>query len=181
MRVIEHRRHSLRDPAGIHLNPNGVALARRIAPSLGRFDRVVASPKPRAVETAEALGFHVDAVLPALAVMPDDVGLPIEQLNPRSFADYVRLTARSEAMAEFAREQEALMREELGRVKDGGRLLMISHGGVIEFGAAAARGTEALGWGEPLDFLEGVRLYLSRGEWVRGEVLRTPRGAVPGP
>jgi len=181
VRVIEHRRHSLRDSAGIHLNPGGVALARRVAPSLGSFDRVVSSPKPRAVETAQALGFRVDAVLPALAVSPDDVGLAIEELNPRSFADYVRLTARSESMAEYAREQAALMREELERVPDGGRLLMISHGGIIEFGAAAARGGDAVRWGEPLGYLEGVRLHLSRGEWVRGEILRTPRGAAPAP
>jgi len=173
MRVIEHRRHSRRDPVGIHLNREGLELARRVAPALGRFDRVVTSPKPRAVETAEALGFAVDALLPELAMMPDDVGLPIDELHPRSFADYVRFVGRSEAMADYARTQANLMREELERLPDGGRLLMVSHGGIIEFGAAGTRPADAMTWGAPVDYLEGFRLTLSRGEWVRGEVLRT--------
>jgi len=175
MRVLEHRRHSRRDPVGIHLNREGIELAQRIARTLGRFDRVVTSPKPRAIETAQALGFTVDAVLPELAVMPDDVGLSIDELNPRSFADYVRIVARSESMAEYAVGQATLMREELERLPDGGRLLMVSHGGIIEFGAAAARADDAMAWGEPVDYLEGIRLSLSRGEWVRGEILRTPK------
>lgn len=172
MRVIEHRRHSRRDPAGIHLNSTGIELARRVAPTLPRFDRVVSSPKPRAFETVKALGLTVDALLPELAMMPDDVGLSIDELNPRSFADYVRIAERSASMAEYATSQATVMREELERLPDGGRLLMVSHGGIIEFGAAAALGKEATSWGATVGYLEGVRLSLSRGEWVRGEILR---------
>ena len=175
MRVVEHRRHSRRDPANIHLSREGVALARRVARTLVRFDRVVTSPKPRAVETAQALGFPVDAVLPDLGVMPDDVGLPVDELNPRSFADYVRGVERSEAMAEYAARQALRMREELERLPEGGQLLMVSHGGVIEFGAAASRPQAALSFGPPAGHLEGVRLFLDRGKWVRGEVLRVPK------
>ncbi|HEY1197187.1 MAG TPA: histidine phosphatase family protein [Thermoplasmata archaeon] len=175
MRVVEHRRHSRRDPADMHLSRDGVELARRVAPTLGRFDRVVASPKPRAVETAQALGLPLDAVLPDLGVMPDDVGLAVDPRTPRSFADYVRVTERSEAMAEYALRQSTLMREELERLPEGGRLLMVSHGGVIEFGAAASRPQDAVSWGPPAGYLEGVRLFLDQGEWVRGEILRVPK------
>lgn len=175
MRVVEHRRHSRRDPLGIHLNRVGVELARRIAPRIGPFDRVVTSPKPRAVETAQALGFTVDATLPELGMMPDDVGLSVDELHPRSFADYVQIADRSEAMAEYAAGQAKLMRDELERLPDGGRLLMVSHGGIIEFGAAAARPGDAMDWGEPLGYLEGIRLSLDRGKWVRGEVVRAPK------
>ena len=175
MRVIEHRRHSRREPGDVHLSREGRALARRVAGTIGRFDRVVTSPKPRAVETAEALGFPVDATVPELAEMPDDVGLPDEPFGRRSFADYVRAVERSEAVAEYARRQAELMRKELAGLRDpDGRLLMVSHGGVIELGAAAARPVEARHWGEPLGLLEGVRLYLERGKWVRAEVLRVP-------
>lgn len=175
MRVVEHRRHSRRDPTDVHLSREGVALARRVARTLVRFDRVVTSPKPRAVETAQALGFSVDAVVPDLGVMPDDVGLPIDELNPRSFADYVRGVERSEAMAEYATCQALRMREELERLPEGGRLLMVSHGGVIEFGAAASCPEDALSFGPPGGHLEGVRLFFNRGGWVRGEVLRIPK------
>jgi len=172
MRVLEHRRHSRREPATPHLSPEGVALAHRVARTIGRFDRVMTSPKPRAVETAEALGFTVDATLPELAEMPDDAGLPVDALGLHTFADYVRGVVRSRATAEYARRQAELMHRELQRLPENGRLLFISHGGVIEFGAAAARPQEARTWGNPLGHLEGVRLFLDRGKWVRGEVLR---------
>lgn len=174
MRVLEHRRHSQRAPSSPHLSPDGVALARRLARTIGPFDRVVTSPKPRAVETAEALGFSVDATLPELAEMPDDVGLAVDSLGRRSFADYVRGVARNRAMAKYARRQADLMRREVERLSENGRLLLVSHGGIIEFGAAAARPREARTFGEPLGYLEGVRLSFDRGAWVRGEVLRVP-------
>lgn len=175
MRVVEHRRHSRRDPGDPHLSREGLELARRVAPTLGRFDRVVSSPKRRAIETAEALGFSVDAEVPDLALMPDDVGPAFDELNPRSFAEYVRAAARNRSLGEYARRQAKVMREELSRVPDGGRLLIVSHGGVIEFGAAAARSRDAMTWGEPTGYLEGVRLTLERGRWVRGEVLRVSK------
>jgi len=175
VRVLEHLRHSRRDPAGIHLNAAGLELARRVAPTLGPYDRVVTSPKPRAVETAEALGLTVDARLPELAMMPDDVGLSVDELLPRSFADYVSFVHRSESMAEYANDQARLMRDELERLPEGGRLLLISHGGIIEFGAAAARPQDARSFGVPVGYLEGVRLSLENGRWVRGEVLRVPK------
>jgi broad specificity phosphatase PhoE len=175
MRVVEHRRHSLRELTGPHLSREGLALARRVAPSLGRFDRVVTSPKRRAVETAEALGLTVDATLEELGEMPDDAGLAVDTLGPRSFADYVRGVARSRTMAHYGHRQAELMRRELEHLAEDGRLLLVSHGGIIEFGAAAARPKDARGWGPPLGHLEGVRLYLDRGSWVRGEVLRVPK------
>ena len=174
MRVVEHRRHSRREPTGVHLSPAGIALARRVGPSFGRFDRVVASTKPRAIETVEALGFPLDATLPELAVLPDDAGLDVEAEHPRSFEDYVTLTHRHRRMAEYANGVAALLQAELERVPDGGRLLMISHAGIIEFGAAAARPSDARTFGATADVLEGVRLTLDHGRWVRGEVLRVP-------
>jgi len=172
MRVLEHRRHSRREAGTPHLSAEGLELARRVARTIGKFDRVITSPKHRAVETAEALGFRVDATVPELAEMPDDAGLPDDSLGRHTFAEYVRGVARSRAMAEYARRQADLMQRELERLPENGRLLLISHGGVIEFGAASARPREARGWGEPLAPLEGVRLSLDRGSWVRGEVLR---------
>ena len=173
MQVIEHRRHSRRETGGVHLSNEGRALARRVARTIGRFDRVVTSPKPRAIETAEALGFTVDTTLAELGEMPDDAGLSDDEFGNHTFVDYVRSVQRSEAAAEYAHRQADLMRTQLARLPESnGRLLMVSHGGIIELGAAVARPDEARGWGDGLGHLEGVRLYLDRGKWVRGEVLR---------
>lgn len=172
MRVIEHRRHSRRDPGSVHLSSAGVELARRLGPTLGRFDRAVSSPKPRAIETVEALGFPLDATIDELAILPDDAGLAMDAESPRTFADYVRLVGHHPEMTRYAHRQAALMRSELEQVPEGGRLLMISHAGVLEFGAAACRPSDARTWGATADVLEGVRLTLDRSRWVRGEVLR---------
>jgi broad specificity phosphatase PhoE len=175
MRTLEHRRHSRRDPGTIHLSTAGHALARRVGGGLGRFDRVVTSPKPRARETAEAMGRTVDAEVDSLGEMPDDRGISVDDQTPRTFADYVSLVARSEQMGAYGREQADRWRVELERVPDGGSLLMISHGGVIEFGAASAVSEAARGWGVALGYLEGVRLLWDGRRWVSGEVLRVPQ------
>jgi broad specificity phosphatase PhoE len=174
MRVVEHRRHTRRDPGGVHLNAAGLALARKVAPTVGRFDRVVTSPIPRAVETAEALGFPPDAVLPELSPIPDDLNELVERADPRSFADYVHLTRRRRSAAEFAERLSALMREQLSMVPEGGRLLIVSHGGVVEFSAAGARPDDAITFGPTARLLEGVRFTLEGSEWVRGEAVRVP-------
>jgi broad specificity phosphatase PhoE len=139
---------------------------------MGRFDRVVTSAKPRAVETAVEMGFTVDAEVFDLGRMPDDAGIPVEPELLRSFADYATLFERSATMVEYARGQEALWLGELKRVPEGGRLLLVSHGGVIESGAVAAVPKIAPTWGPVLGPLEGIRLYRDRGRWVRAEVLR---------
>jgi broad specificity phosphatase PhoE len=172
MRVVEHRRHSRRDPAGVHLSEDGVALARTVARTLGRFDRVVSSPKLRAIETVEALGLSIDATVPELAVMPDGAGVPVDELSLGSFAEYVRAVERNETLARYARSLAERMREELKRLPEGGRLLMISHAGVVESSAAASCPRDALRWGPLAAPLEGVRLYLEGGRWARGEVVR---------
>jgi broad specificity phosphatase PhoE len=172
MRLLEHRRHSLRDPTSPHLSADGVALAHRVASTLGPFDRVVTSPKPRAVETALAMGFAVDAEVEELGTLPDDLGNLVDAFKPRSFADYAALVGRNPAMARYARGQETFWGHELEALPEGGRLLLVSHGGVIESGAVVAAPTSAEAWGPTLGPLEGVRLYRDQGRWVRAEVVR---------
>ncbi len=172
MRFLEHRRHGPRDGGRDALSPAGWALARRIGPSLGPFDRVVASPKIRAVETATALAGRVDAERHELAGLPGEVEARVAEADVRSFDGYVDLARSSTAVGEFARSQADLWKEELARLPEDGHLLLVSHAGVIELGAAGAIPRVALGWGRPLAPLEGVRLGLERGRWVTAAVLR---------
>jgi broad specificity phosphatase PhoE len=135
---------------------------------------VATSPRPRAVETAEAMGFPVSETLPWLAEMPDDVGISVDELLPRSFADYAKLAERSESMGDYARSMAERCRKELMGLPDGSRLLLISHGGIIEFSAVAALPDQANDWGPLVGYLEGFRLELEDGRWTRGDVLRVP-------
>ena len=172
MRLLENRRHSVRDPVGPHLSPAGIALARRVAATVGPFDRVLSSPRPRAVETAAAMGCTAVAERDELGPVPSELQVLIDAFHPTSFADYAALVERNPSMARYARGQEALWRQELEGMPDGGRLLTVSHGGVIESGAVVAAPATARTWGAVLGYLEGIRLYLDAGHWVRAEVAR---------
>ncbi|MGA8303772.1 MAG: histidine phosphatase family protein [Thermoplasmata archaeon] len=172
MRTLEHRRHSRRDPGALRLNARGRVLARGVGAELPRFDRVVTSPKPRAVETAEAMGRTVDTRLAALGEMPEEIGRAVDAFGARTFADYLALVERNEEVAGYAADQSALWRAELERVPDGGNLLLISHGGLIKLGAVSALGETARNWGPPLGYVEGVRLTAVDRQWSAGQVIR---------
>ena len=48
MRVIDHRRHTMRTKPGDHLSQSGVDLARRVGASMGPYDVVITSTVARA-------------------------------------------------------------------------------------------------------------------------------------
>ena len=172
MRSLVHRRHSVRSPGDLHLSPHGVALARRVGAGSGQFDRVVTSPKPRAVETARAMGFAVDAEWEELGSVPDPVARFLERESPSTFGEYVRWATTVHEVRAAAEALASRWARELDRLPDGGRVLMVSHAGIIELGAAGALPDEAAGWGPTLAPLEGIRLDRDRGRWVQGTVLR---------
>ena len=174
MRTLVHLRHSERVPGGHHLSDAGVRLARRAGARLPRFDRVMTSPKPRAVETAEAMGYHVDAELEELEGLPGPIERWVEREAPRSFADYLALTDSVVEAGEHARALARNWRRELEHLPDGGRLLLVSHGGVVELGAVGAVGAASRAWGPSLGLLEGVELELEHAAWRGARVLRQP-------
>ncbi len=180
MRVLEHRRHGHRAAGDLHLSPAGLAQARRVASGSSGFDRVVTSPHPRAVETAEAMGLRVDDRLEALGSVPETVGDRLAEASPPSFAGFVELVARGGIVGRFANGQASLWASEGERGPDGGRLLLVSHAQLVELGAAAALPTGARSWGSALGYLEWVRLYRDGGRWVGGEVLRIAPARTPG-
>jgi broad specificity phosphatase PhoE len=68
MRWLEVRRHSLTKKGdvrgnGSHLSQAGVDLARRVGAEIGAVGFVAASPIPRTLETAVAMGYAVDVLL----------------------------------------------------------------------------------------------------------------------
>ncbi len=184
MRSLVVRRHSLRSPGGVHLSPEGVHQARRVGRFSGNFDRVVTSPKPRARETAEAMGFPVDAELELLGSLPEPLGRFLDRESPGSFEEYVRWISRVDEVRAGSEALGSAWAEELNHVPDGGRLLMISHAGLIELGGAGAVPDFAIRWGRTLAPLEGFRLDREGDRWIQGEIFRWdggPRSADGGP
>ena len=118
------------------------------------------------------MGFHVDSELEDLGSVPDAVSDRLAEASLSSFAGFVDLVELGGIVGRFANDQAALWAAEVERVRDGGRLLLVSHGHLIELGTAAALPAAARSWGSALGYLEGVRLFREGGRWVGGEVLR---------
>jgi broad specificity phosphatase PhoE len=182
MRLIEIRRHSYtkkgeaRDK-GSHLSPAGVALARKIGGEIGPFDLVLTSPIPRTLETAIAMGFAVNDQLEALGDLAPAVWEEIGHHERWTwaepfvmFAHFIRQGGPTTRMGE--RQREAWVRA-LEAVPPGGRVLIISHGRIIESGVVTCMPDEDLSaWGPAFHHCEGVRMTFAEGKFQTIQLLR---------
>ena len=176
MRHVEVRRHSIRVKPGPHLSQAGVNLARRVGSSRGAYDRVITSTIPRAFETAIAMGFAVDEQLDQLNEMSNDVDAEIHWAA--GFAAFARVIEQGGATARFARAQAQTWRSIARALPDGGRALVITHGGIVEAGAVACLPqADHNTWGPACDYCEGVRLSFNGETFTAAEILRVERTA----
>lgn len=171
MRSIELRRHSHRDPGAPHLSKLGRLLAERIGHGSGPFDRVVTSPVPRAVETAEAMGLRIDARSPVFATLDPAAESAVGPLA--TWAECAVAIARHPPVA----RNGATLSEELDRLvrelPEGGRALVISHSVVVELGTVATvPAVPFTEWGPLAGYLEGARLTHDGDRFSAAELLR---------
>ncbi len=171
VRTLEVRRHTMRTKPGQHLSQAGVDRARRVGGTVGDFDRVVTSTVPRAYETAIAMGFAVDEQLAALNTLGAGVEQEIDWR--RGCAAFAGVARHGGATAAFASRQAALWRQIVLSVPDGGRVLVITHGGIIEAGTVGCLPTaDYTAWGPSCDYCEGVELRFDCDRWVGARLLR---------
>jgi broad specificity phosphatase PhoE len=174
MEIVEHYRHSMRHPGGVHLTNQGVRLARRVGERLGAFDRVITSDLPRAFETAIAMGYAVDeqdALLSSLLSADKEVDW---QAGCEAFAAAYRKGGYTRTAAQVHAD---FLRKQVGLLSNAGRLLVVSHGGSIELGLVGLLPEyDYSDWGPSCGYCEGVRLYFdaSASACVRAEILRHP-------
>ena len=171
VRTLEVRRHTMRTKPGQHLSQAGVDRARRVGGTLGDFDRVVTSTVPRAYETAIAMGFAVDEQLAALNTLGIGVDQEIDWW--RGCAAFAGIARHGGATAAFASRQAALWRQIVLSVPDGGRVLVITHGGIVEAGTVGCLpAVDYTAWGPSCDYCEGVELRFDDDHWVSARLLR---------
>jgi broad specificity phosphatase PhoE len=176
VRTIEHRRHTMRRKPGKHLSQAGVDRARRVGEALGHFDLVVTSSVARAFETAIAMGYAVDERLDELAAIPDEVMDEVDWW--KGCAAFARAAPRGGAVADYCREMGRLMRGLAKRLPDGGRALVVSHGGIVEAATVGALPDfDYTSFGHSCSFCEGTRLFFDGGHFVSAEILRVPEAA----
>jgi broad specificity phosphatase PhoE len=177
MRILDVRRHCLTKKGagrgrGSHLSAEGVQQARRIGEQSGPYDLVLASHIPRTLETALAMGFVVDDQLAVLGdIAPDvweEIGHQERWAWDEPFVVFAQIMARGGATARLGQAQRDAWNEALETVPDGGAVLIISHGRVIEAGLVACfPNGEYATWGAPFQHGEGARLIHANGYFTQ--------------
>ena len=171
MRTLEVRRHTIRNLSSPHISQDGVDLARRVGEGMGQFDRVVTSTLPRAFETAIAMGYAVDEQFEQLSLMSEEVQA-IVQWNA-GYAAWAKAAANNPVVGFYTQALAELWRSIIRALSEGGRALIISHGGIVEAGTIgclppAVRTT----YGPACSYCEGARLTFDGDLVVSVEILR---------
>jgi len=153
-RFIEVRRHSARSGSAADLSPFGIELAAATGSDLD-VDWAIASTKPRAQQTASALGRDPDQILPLLN--PQDHRLLEAGLTVASFDRLER--GRYERRAGLDTLAADIRAALLEAWTEHPRMLVVSHMGIAELTILALAGS-ALPSDSPamLGHCEGMRL-----------------------
>ena len=138
MRYVEVRRHSKRHE-GKGLSPEGRALAEKARTTLAsHYDLLISSPKERAVETLQAFGFsrcQTDAAFTAINPWePNDA--EVQSLAQQKRCIPLEACFLIPEVREHLRLEGEKLLEAVRRVAcclpEGGRALIVSHGGMLE-------------------------------------------------
>jgi broad specificity phosphatase PhoE len=173
--TLDIRRHAQRIDLADNqsaLTPAGQQMCARLAKSAPKYALVLASPLPRAKETAERIGGRLDAVEPGL--LPD-LGSYASSLfgELRTLADWARLLKEHPDASKFAEEQLPTWSRIAARVGEKDRVLAVSHGGIIELPAIQLmQRLKVKIDGGSFGYGDGVRVTYVKGEPTALEVLR---------
>lgn len=171
MVFLEIRRHSVRVPPDNHLSPMGKRLARRVGQSIGPCRRVITSPLPRAVETAQEMGFHIDEKLDLLGVM--NYAAESELHIAATYQSVARVLQQGGPAAGYAEALADCWRGILESIPAGEQALIVTHQYIIEAGTVACLpNLDYSKWGKLTGYCEGVRLGYENGQFTRAEPLR---------
>lgn len=170
MKFIEHRRHSIRTIPYPHLNQQGVDLAREVGNDLGPFTLVITSSKPRAFETAIAMGFAVDQTLKELSGISSTVDLEIAW--DAGFQKFAEIYEYNGATSLWAKGLTKIFLKIVKKLPENGSALIISHGGIVE---GSTIGTypdfDYSNWNRSVQYCEGVLLSFENDKCISAKYL----------
>ncbi|MCG3216470.1 MAG: histidine phosphatase family protein [Candidatus Heimdallarchaeota archaeon] len=171
MKIIEHRRHSIRVKPSKHISQEGVNLARKVGEKLGYFDRIYTSSAPRAIETAVAMGYAVDETFEELSQTPEDLNQEI--VWGIGFPEYASVIRKGGVTADYSKKIANFLKSLAKNLPENGSALLISHGGLLEISAVGCLPeNDFSSWGEATDSCEGVRMFFDGEKFVRIKLLR---------
>jgi broad specificity phosphatase PhoE len=144
---------------------------------MGPFDLVLTSPVPRTLETAIAMGFAVHDQLEALGDLPPAVWAEIGHHErwawEEPFVTFARLVRQGGATSRMGERQREAWVRALESVASGGRVLIISHGRIIESGlVTCVPDSDFASWGASFGHCEGVRMTFEGDRFQEVQLLR---------
>ena len=167
MRILEVRRHSNRQGNSDNLSQAGVSLANKVGRSMGQFNRVITSTAQRSFQTALAMGYAPHGQLEEL----NPVGTTIQW--DAGFASFASLRKQGGPTVKMFDVQGQLWQMIINSISEGGAVLVITHGGIVEMGAVACMPhSNHATWGAYVDYCEGVRLTYDGVTFTKIEILR---------
>ena len=137
---------------------------------MGPFELAFTSPKPRAFETAIAMGFAVEEQLDVLAEWTDDLS---DAADHGGFAAVGALVRGHGAAAKVARAYRRALLDIARSLGDGRAAMVISHSGVVEGSVMVClHKLDGIALGRGVGYCEGVRLAFDHDDFVAAEILR---------
>ncbi len=161
--ILRHaQRQDLSDNQS-HLAQAGIEQARAASAWCDRFDYVVTSPLPRAYETAIAMGFAVDRTQPQIQEHSEQIMNDVQWDG--GYAGWATAYRSKPSIIAYTDHVGSLLREWLSKVPDGGSLLVVTHGGIVEAMAVGlAPGDDLVAMGAGAGYAEGFRAVGDVGE-----------------
>jgi len=175
MPILDIRRHAQRqntDDQQSALSTAGRAMCEKLAKTAPRYALVIASPLPRAKETAQRIAGRLDGTEPAL--LPD-LGSHASSLfgEMKTLADWARLLHEHPDGRKFADEQLPAWARVAARVGENDRVLAVSHGGIVDLPAVQLMEKLHVPIAGPsFGYGEGLRVTYAKGQPTAVEVLR---------
>ncbi|MHA2091540.1 MAG: hypothetical protein ACW98K_11830 [Candidatus Kariarchaeaceae archaeon] len=171
MKYLEHRRHSIRHKPGIHLNRDGVKLARKVGESMGDFDYVVTSTIERAWETALVMGYAVDEMRPELIVFGEDVNK--ELMMETTFSGLKSKYTEKKVIRDYTDFQLHFIKQILNKIEDEQSLLLVSHGLIIDLPLFVMfPQDDPTKWGSIFSYCEGYKVRYDGEKYLDLELMR---------
>ncbi len=139
---------------------------------MGSFDYVITSPKERAYETAIAMGFAVNEIVKDFGPYNDDVKSEFTS-EAHTFPKIQSLLKHKTFTYQFAQQQANLLLESSSKIQDGQKLLIISHGGVVDIPLGFLfPNVDPGSWGSLFSYCEGFRIQIEDKKIVDFTLLR---------
>lgn len=166
---LYHLRHAHRVGKNPHISKDGMLFAQEIGEKLPTFDIVLSSTSIRAIETTIAMGYPITDTINFDEAAPSSKA-PENYQGFETYQEYAINIANTPYFSEFSKNLVKLLNQKLMTYKTAKKILLVSHGGVIECSTIGfLPSLDFVIWGDSTRHCTGVKLVFREGKCMSGE------------